>query len=81
MTEDLANIDETKRALQDIRLDREKLQRMMNPLADFKYTDEQKSKEDAQMALLYAQRIKQSITDQIQMEDLLTKHLEAMGGR
>lgn len=81
MTEDLANIDETRRVLQDLKSDREKLQRMMNQLADFKYTDEQESKEDAQMALLYAQRIKQSVTDQIQMEYLLTKHLEAMGGR
>jgi len=78
MTENLANIDETMRAIDDIGLDIQKLQRMANQLADYKALDETKESQEMQMAFLYAKRIQQAITDQIQMRELLRKHLSNM---
>jgi len=77
MTEDLANIEATKRAIDDIRFDIEKLERMYDALDNYKGVDQI----DKEFAKAYAERIHLSLTDQRQIRDLLAEHLKGMGGR
>ena len=76
MVED-PNIEATKRAMDDLRTDINKMNRIHTQLSTFKGREEM----DVKFAELYAERIQQSVIDGKQIKELLRKHLEAMGGR
>jgi len=77
MTKDLANIEDTRRAIDDLTKDIAKLTRMYDQLNIYSGTEDI----DIKFAGAYAERMYQALTDQKQLKDLLRKHLKAMGGR
>jgi len=80
MTKDLSHIDMTRRILQDLRFDREKLERVVTQLDEFEPLNEA-DRERAVRAKNYLKEFHTGLNNIKELESILTKHLKNMGGR